>query len=342
MSLTVNSVSSTHLKVATVCPALRENLWHIDPAADVAGGITPDGTFTLPNAAAMAFLQMRSYCTGHNSVSEIAAKAGMSIGDVEVILDGLRRTGILLDPSRQCDLSHDDSKERLKRICRLWGDELTQSFIGNQFSAGRLSKTILLGWLLEMYHYIADFPQMITHAADRASGRLREVLSEYARQERGHEEFVVQTLERVGFKREEVESSTPLVSTRAIGFVVRDIVEQEPSAMLMLASMLEAQEFSEPNIQKFAASLEQHYAISASAFQPYFEHQAVDVALGHAQLFEDYFEEVEVDCGQLDDLVNKLHDVKHAFDLQELEIKSYYGDLQGRYFPRQPMTYAQI
>jgi hypothetical protein len=46
---------------------------------------------------------------------------------------------------------------------------------------------------------------------------------------------------------------------------------------------------------------------------------------------------------RLDNLINKLHDLKHAFELQSLEIKAYYGEPRnGRYVQRQAMKFHAI
>jgi len=67
------------------------------------------------------------------------------------------------------------------------------------------------------------------------------------------------------------------------------------------------------------------------------------VALGHSKLLEDNLELFSVaEPGALDRIVDKMHDLKHAFELQSSEIKSYYGNLSGMYFPRQPMTFSAL
>jgi DNA-binding MarR family transcriptional regulator len=77
---------------------LRENIWHVDPDADAAYVRTTDETFGLSRQAALAFLQMRPYCTGHHSATRIAELSGMRQADVEAVLDGLSASGILLAP----------------------------------------------------------------------------------------------------------------------------------------------------------------------------------------------------------------------------------------------------
>ena len=194
-----------------------------------------------------------------------------------------------------------------------------------------------------MYHYIKDFPEAIEHAAQHADGRLRAVLERYAAQERGHEEYVLATLLNIGISRAEIESSIPLLATRLVGFLMRELFELAPWSVLPVAAMIEAQEFDDRQIETFKTNLSTRYGLSAAAFDPYFEHQRIDVGMGHAELLASHLELIgESDAQVLDEVTNKIHDLKHAFDLQGIEIKAYYGSLNGKYVPRQPVTFDSI
>lgn len=325
-------------------PRLRENLWHLDLAASRALLITPEATFEVELPEAQRFLRMRSFCTGYHSVEEIARLSGLPVEEVRSILESLEAAQVLCAPPPPEGLVRpEEARAALLRACHLWSEELRLSYIGNELAQGALPRTVLLGWLLEMYHYVRDFPEAITRAAGLARGRLKEVLTRYAAQERGHELFLVRTLVNLGLTREEVEGSTPLVSTRLVGFLMRDLFEFEPASALMVAALVEAQEFNQAQIQAFQERVRELYGIPEAALGPFFEHQRVDVEMGHAELLADNLELVEIrECGKLDRLVNGLHDLKHAFDLQGLEIKDYYSALGGKYFPRQPMTSRAI
>ena len=48
----------------------------------------------------------------------------------------------------------------------------------------------------------------------------------------------------------------------------------------MVAAVVEAQEFSEESISRVKTAFAERYGISAHAFDPYFEHQQIDVELG--------------------------------------------------------------
>ncbi|HEY0797551.1 MAG TPA: hypothetical protein VGD50_00300 [Candidatus Baltobacteraceae bacterium] len=327
-------------------PKLRENVWHIDPGAANAVLMTTGTSYKVPTLPALEFLKMRSYCTGHHSIGMIATKSGLSVHDVKALLASLEPSGIVVlskvaDGAE--DLNAEDVRERYTRLAALWSHELRLSYIGNEFVNGDLPKIALTGWLLEMYHYIADFPAAIEHAAIHARGELGKLLMNYAEQERGHEHFVAATLQNLGVSQAEIESSVPMLSTRLVAFLMRELFEIAPWAVLPVAAMIEAQEFDDDQIETFKTTLCNRYGLAADAFDPYFRHQEIDVGMGHAQLLATHRHLIGLpDRATLDDVTNKIHDIKHAFDLQGLEIKAYYSALDGKYVPRQPVTFDSI
>lgn len=287
---------------------------------------------------------MRSHCTGHHSIESIAEKSGLSVADVNALLSSLEPAEIVyFSKSSDEKLTPEHVREVLQQACGIWSDELRISYIGNEFAQGELPESVLIGWLLEMYHYIKDFPCAIAHAACHATGKLKDLLVKYAAEERGHETFVLETLVNLGMSREDVKMSIPLLSTRLIGFLMRELFELEPSSALMVAAVIEAQEFDEKQINEFKTKLHEHYGVDDKAFEPYFAHQEIDVGLGHAQLLASNLDLIDIrDRQLLDQLVNKIHDLKHAFDLQGIEIKSYFTTLNGKYFPRQAVNFESI
>lgn len=326
-------------------PKLRENVWHIDPQQESALLITSHAKFEVPTVPALQFLKMRTYCTGHNTLDMIAEKSGLSLTDVNILLGSLEPASIVYTAGAPTEekLPQEYIRDVLLRACHIWSDELRISYIGNEFAGGQLPKSVLIGWLLEMYHYIKDFPKAIEHAAHHAKGRLKEVLTKYAEEEKGHEEFVLKTLVNLGLSRTEVETSIPLLSTRLVGFLMRELFELEPSSALMVAAVIEAQEFDEEKIDDFKIRLSNYYGLDPRVFEPYFKHQQIDVGLGHAELLESHLGLIDIDEQPiLDQVINKLHDLKHAFDLQGIEIKHYYATLNGKYLPRQAVKFESI
>ena len=325
-------------------PLLKENIWQISPDEPLSFVETPRGLFEVPTTQALAFLRIRSHCTPHNTVAAIAARSGTPQPEVAAMLEALGGIGLLAGADEPPATGVPAIRARLQRIIALWSEELGRTFIGNSLLDGNTSKTILIGWLLETYHYVRDFPEAIAAGAARApAGPLKSVLQRYAEEERGHEGFVLAALENIGVSRPEVRGSRPLVSTRLIGLLMRELFTLHPASVLLMAALVEAQELDGGRVDEFQARLETTFDLPRAALAPYFEHQALDARLGHCRLFADNldcFDITEPDL--LDELTDKLHDLKHAFDLQGLEIRQYYGVLDGKYLPRQPMPFAAV
>lgn len=321
-------------------PRLRENIWHIDRQRKSATLVTMRGIYQVPTEPALEFLRIRSYCTGHYSIDAISKKSGVAVADIEALFSSLRGAGIInSNDNKNKHITVDNIQKLLSCVGRLWSQELRISYIGNAFALGELPRTVLYGWLLEMYHYIKDFPYAIEHAAQHATGELKLLLNKYADEERGHEAFVLRTLANLGFSEAEVVSSIPLLSTRLIGLLMRELFEIAPESVLLVASILEAQDFDEAQIEAFASKVGKLYSLDPNALEPYFEHQEIDVALGHAKMLEGHIHLFQItDRTVLDNILNKTHDLKHAFDLQGIEIREYYSRLDGKYIPRQPVA----
>lgn len=326
-------------------PRLRENIWQIAPGEPLAYVETLDGVFEVPTDQALSFTRIRTHFTGHNSIGEISTRSGVPQDVVRSCVQSLFGAGLLVLSSKaeQDFTPAAEARRKLKQVGEMWGRELTRHFVANELLSEPLPKDVLVGWLLEMYHYVKDFPEIIAHGGAKASGRLGDLIKRYASEEKGHEEFVVRTLQNFGLSRAEIEASNPLVSTRLISLLMRELLEYEPSTVLLVAAIIEAQETPEDQLEAFQRELEKKYDLKKGTMGPYFEHQFIDVALGHSKLLEDNFELFSVrETEVLNTIVDKMHDLKHAFELQSLEIKSYYGNLSGMYLPRQPATFVAL
>lgn len=350
MSNTSAALARTAADDANDCyPKLRENVWHIAEnaqAEDASWLITSKAQYELPASYTLDFLKVRPFFTGHHSVASMAEKTGVPIETIMAFVTTFQDIDLLYPENpASIPLKAQDVRDSLTRIVTIWAQELHTVYIANELVRGNgLSRTVLTGWMIEMYHYVHDFPAALKHGADHATGELKKILDRYAAEEVGHEHFVLDSLVNLGMDAEEVKASVPLVSTRTIGLLLRELLEIEPAATLLAAALLEAADFDEKNIELYKSRLSEMYGIPANALDPYFKHQKIDYDLGHQKLLADNLQLIEMtDIKKLDEIVNKLHDLKHAFELQSAEIKSYYGEpLNGRYIPRQRMTYHAI
>lgn len=328
----------------TAYPKFRHNLWTTyDSEPDVTYLVVSHGKFEVPKSEADAFLRIRGLCTGHHTLPEIATKSNVAEDTARSIVQSLVDAEVTRPAYRPLStMSEAEIRRTLFDACRIWGEQLAETYIAADIKAGKVTREIVCGWLLETYHYIRTFPDTIAHAAAHARGELHDVLAEYAAQERGHETFVLKCLTNLGFKVEEVEDSIPLTSTRLIDMLMRELFQDAPAAALLVAAVVEAQDLEVEDAAGFRAAIQDHYQLPAEALLPLQEHMLVDAELGHGQLAQRHAHLVAFkDETLIHNIVNRMHDIKHAFDLQSLEIKHYYSH-QGNYVPRQFVDFFSI
>lgn len=325
-------------------PKLRHNLWTtFADSPDVTYLTVSHGKYETPTDEARIFLTMRSFCTGHHSRKSIIEKSGVSPERGEAVLQSLEEADVFRPTYRSfAKLTPDSYRSGLLSACRIWSEQMAETNIAVDIMAGTVTPSVVIGWMLETYHYIRAFPEAVQVGADAATGELRSLLLGYAEQERGHDSFVLRTLEALGLSREEVVTSIPLVSTRMIDLLMREMFSETPMAALVLAAIVEASELEEDSIDGFMQTVTGHYGFAPNALAPFFDHSRIDEALGHATLAERHPHLITVSSEtQLHQLVNRLHDIKHAFDLQKMEIKEYYAH-PGNYIPRQFVDYFAV
>ena len=135
-------------------PRLRENVWRIRPDAQASEMETLQGVFEVETARALAFMRIRSHCTPHNSLDVIATRSGVSRERVIADLFSLVVPAVLVGPGRHGDAAVSTAQvaDVLMGAASLWGRELSATLIANHLCAEVLPRSLLQGWLLEMYH----------------------------------------------------------------------------------------------------------------------------------------------------------------------------------------------
>ncbi|HZF93809.1 MAG TPA: hypothetical protein VEZ20_02945 [Allosphingosinicella sp.] len=222
----------------------------------------------------------------------------------------------------------------------VWRAELHESY-NEHLAPSAVPKEVFAGWLVEMYHYIRDFPAVIDVAAERASGPLLQLLRLYGRQEVGHENFVLETLRRIGLPAGDVVSSRPLVSTTAIGLLMRELVAANPGAMLLIAHLIEADGFDEAVMRSLDSDICSQHGFPEQAMAPLFEHQRVDFELGHYKLLADNLGLIQIGSArELQWILDKMCQLKEAYQLLGIEVQASYKGRSMDAVIRRPVRIA--
>lgn len=255
----------------------------------------------------------------------------------------LKEAGVLhLNIRPLNELSRNEIVSTLLSACELWSAQLAETHIATEICDGDCSRETFIGSLLETYHFIKNFPDCLKFAADFAKGETKELITHYYHEEISHESFILDTLVKCGVSKIEVESSIPLVSTLGLINHLKNMFEFEPLTVLLVAAIIESADVDESEIENFTLKVGNKYNLEFDALSSYFEHVRVDSKMEHGKLASKNQSLLSaIDLDKIHLIVNGLHDLKHFFDLQKLEIKSYYNQ-KGNYLPRQFVDFFAI
>jgi hypothetical protein len=325
-------------------PRLRENVWWIDPTAASARLRTSKNQYEVPTEDALMFLKMRRYCTGHHTVEDVARRSEIPCDKVVAILNSLQSVDLLYPDNEALEhIDLDAVRDTLVRACDLWATEVAWILLGRELMREELTQEVLLGGLVEAYHETREFSDALASGARRLHGGLGEVVARCAAEREGLDRYYLRTLVNLGLSEHEVKTSVPLLATRLVGFLVREMLELEPVTALLAVSVVGARHLANEEIEALRTQLRAKYDVDPSALEPYFALQSRETDIGHQRLLADHCHLVDIDdLARLDSISNKVHDLIHAFILQSQEIKSYHSKQNGNYFPRQPVSFPSI
>lgn len=329
----------------TEYPKLRHDLWYsYKDQPGIFHLIVPGQMFEISSIDAKKFLKIRPYCTGHHDINEISKRSKVSAKEIRKMITSLSEVGVL-----HHTFSADDKLDstivcrRLEEACLAWRDQLKQTYIANDILKCNSSPIIVKGWMLETYHYIKQFPYAILAGVNKINDpNFNEFLKTYATQEKGHEIFIEKCLIKMGFSKEEIRTGNCLVSTQLIHKQMVEMISNEPLSILPISLMIESLEYDEEELQHSYEDIAVYYGFIPTTFEDFLKHMKIDFQLGHGFIFQKYQEYLQtLSINQLNVLVNSLHDLKHCFDLQSMEIKAHYGK-KGTYMPRQYISFDSI
>lgn len=123
---------------------------------------------------------------------------------------------------------------------------------------------------------------------------------------------------------------------------MEDLFIKYPITVFLLSRIIEADEFSEENAEFVRSKIKEHFNLDRNSLDKLMLHAKVDFDLGHSNLI--YKNKSLITLEDKNDahfILNRIHDIKHAFDLQKIEIIEYYNHT-GNYIPRQKVDFFGV
>lgn len=196
-------------------------------------------------------------------------------------------------------------------------------FLGNRLlrhiGTGTITRALYTQQLIETWHFVKHTPSYITSAASRlpdGNDALKKRFVQHAREELGHDQWVLEDLAHLGISAERVRASTPLPHTSAlVAYQFYTVERLNPVGLLGLEYALEGSTASSAGA--LVARLQQVLSLPDNTLQFFKRHVAVDA---HHQ---------EENVQTLLSLVRTPHDrlavLRNARDSYELYAAMYDG-----------------
>lgn len=183
--------------------------------------------------------------------------------------------------------------ERLQSETEEARSYLLASPIMQRAMQGDISKDDYGAFLLQAYHHVKHTTPLLMSAGSRMPGSkewLREALAEYIEEELGHQEWILNDLEKCGYDKEIARDSKPNSSTELMVSYAYDLINRvNPVGFFGMVHVLEGTSVSMAD--NAADSIQNALGLPKSAFSYLRSHGAIDVE--HIKFFEDLMNKID-------------------------------------------------
>lgn len=176
-----------------------------------------------------------------------------------------------------------------KRLCtetESARDYLLSAPIMQRCMTGDISKDDYGAFLLQAYHHVKHTTPLLMSAGSRmpeSKEWLREALAEYIEEELGHQEWILNDLEKCGYNKQAARLSRPNHSTELMVSYAYDMINRtNPVGFFGMVHVLEGTSVSMAD--DAAQSIENALGLPSSGFSYLRSHGAIDIE--HIKFFE--------------------------------------------------------
>lgn len=289
------------------------------------------------------FMSLKRYMDGRHSIKQISENTGVREEDVREIIESLNDLGLFRQEEKIDKIKTDVFLKAIKDIAIMWSRQIGYHRLYAELERNELPKEVFIGLFIETYHYVASAPKHIATAISHCNDKnLEKILVDYFIDEHNHAGLLAETLENLGVSRKVLETANPGIGTTSMINMLCDIGRNSSLAYIATTALFEArQDDFEPAKKSFEKICTQ-FGFKAEAIQPFLEHMRGDIEAGHESLLEEALKDREyITAKEAHEIVNFVHDVKHAFDQFHDQIIAYYND-NASYIPRLYVDYFSL
>lgn len=281
-------------------------------------------------------LRLKSLLDGRRTIREVAALRGIPLDEVFDVVDQFEDMGLLRAPPDQLNtISGEEFVCQIEKTAVMWARQIGYHRIFSKLSNGTTTRAVALGLLLESYHHVKSSSRHISTAISHATDeKARSLLRKYLVDEHDHDQLFARALEHSGIPGEFLRSAHPTIGTLSLANMLCEIGRRSTLAYISCTSLFEARSSEADQAEAEFRAICARYEIPTVAADLFVQHFRADLSAGHSSLLRKYVSDHDqIDAADAHEVVNCMHDLKHAFDQYHDQILAYYEDISN-YIPR--------
>jgi pyrroloquinoline quinone (PQQ) biosynthesis protein C len=267
---------------------------------------------------------------GRRSCVVLAAELGLPLEGVVNLVQALYEAAVVTNAQHR-ELPALVFYANLRSQVRLADRARGKSELLQRYAAKRASKRLVLGYLIETYHFAAAAASHQALAVATAPTlRLKTVFSEHLSEEYWHYAWLKRGLLAAGLTDAEIDASTPTLGTLGVINHLRWLATSDLLAYSACLGIIE----SDPTVLsawvEFWQDLVAHGKVDVAAIAPFREHSILDCQENHdAYGMEAFGETAKLSGADQSRIRQRVSAFRELVQAQHRSILEWYGDEEG-------------
>lgn len=290
-----------------------------------------------------SFLKFKRYLDGRNAMPDISSRSGVALASVEAIVAQFSELGLLRTETPSATIPVADFVARIDQSTLMWRRQIGYHRLFAMLERGEGSKDLIIGLLLETYHFVRLASKHISVAiAHCDDAYVANILSAYLADEYRHCKLIAESIVAAGIPAAQIENAHPVIGTLSLVNMLCEIGRSSTLGYLCCLNLIEARPQEEGEARAAWATIARKAGMDEKIFDGLLRHMQIDVKVGHADLLAEALQKRAIIFAPDAHLaVNQMHDLKHAFDQFHDQIIQYYTDVSN-YVPRLTVDYFSL
>jgi hypothetical protein len=272
---------------------------------------------------------LRCLQAGGFSRQDLAEACPTLEGQIVPLLDAFEAKGWLMTAPGDRPLSGRQFSRELSRFLARLKQQFPPSRMAEQMMAGSITRSQLVGYVLESYHVTHLCPRLLAPALCQfESAPTQALLQDFFTSELKHDQLVENSLKSVGITSAQIHTMQPLPMTFAVCSTLGVLARRHP---LSFKSALVLFEEDDKAFHQLFKQCCENLGLPAAFYKPILLHAHINEDGEHEQITEMLLDEVAYISIEEQQLVKQnLTTLLTSMVLRTHEIMDYYGDPSNR------------